>query len=242
MSYNEIKSLLLNKTEQTDSQKTNEFSYENLIQNLQSITRETPEETRKAQVESLFNFLLKHGEYDYLYLEIERIKRITLHSTTYSIIDIERDETREAALEFIQNEISSSNLFPNYKELSEEFIDYAKNKEWESRTGGEKDTKYKNDILIKGVCLDYSKFIKKVLDEIGISCDICFGNTPLRHAWNIITPNNTPLHYDITYAMYSRDDKLQTNPQEWLGLTKEELLNLAPNRKIDDNHNTMSNK
>lgn len=42
------------------------------------------------------------------------------------------------------------------------------------------------------------------------------------------------MHYDITYAMYARDERSKdTKPQDWLGISTEQLQKLQPDRTIN---------
>ena len=190
-----------------------DMTYKQLIDNLKTLRSE------QEQVDYLFEFLLSNGEYDYLYLEIEKFKKLDVNT----FADFYDEDLYEQALKELQKKTT----------ISKELRYYFETEQWESRTHGEKDTQFKDEILVKGVCNDYSNFIVKVLTEIGIDCVRCEGRTPLMHAWNIITIGNNPLHYDITYAMYARDKRSKdTKPQDWLGISTEQLQKLQPDRII----------
>ena len=189
------------------------MNYKELIKKLKRMSSE------QEQVDYLFEFLLSNGEYDYLYLEIERLKKLDVNT----FADLYDEDLQEQALKELQKKTS----------ISKELRYYFATKQWERRSRGELDTQFKDDILVKGVCNDYSNFIRRVLTEIGIDCERCEGKTPLNHAWNIITIGNNPLHYDITYAMYARDKKSGgTKPNDWLGISTEQLQKLQPDRTI----------
>ena len=190
------------------------MNYKQLIEKLKTIS------TEQDQVNYLFEFLLSNGEYDYLYLEIERLKKLDVNT----FADLYDEDLQEQAFKILEKKTS----------ISKELKYYFATKQWEKRSRGELDTRFKDEILVKGVCNDYSNFIKRVLTDIGIDCDRCEGKTPLNHAWNIITIGNNPLHYDITYAMYARDKKCNdTKPQDWLGISTEQLQKLQPDRTIN---------
>lgn len=189
------------------------MNYNQLIDKLKEYKKQ------KSQVKFLFDFLLQNAKYDYLYLELERLKK--LDADAY--IDLYDKDLRENAFMKIMEKT----------EISREVISYFKNHEWEIRSNGEADPRFDNGgILVKGVCRHYSIFIKRVCDDLGIKCEVQLGRTPLGHAWNVIDIDE-PLHYDLTYAIYARDkfegwDK--TKPEDWLGVTEEQLLMLQPNR------------
>ena len=192
------------------------MKYNELIAKLKCI------KNKKEQIEWLFQQLLTNCQYDYLYLEIEKIKRIAIQADI-NLNDLEVEETREETLKTLAEKTA----------LSEDFVKYVRNREWETRSQGEKDLQFEQGILVKGVCNDYTNFINKVLTEVGIESKRCVGKTPLNHAWNIISIENNPLHYDITYAMYARDKKIdKSNPTDWLGITTEQLQRLQPERTI----------
>ena len=189
------------------------MNYNQLIEKLKSI------DNQKEQVAYLFDFLLKIGEYDYLYLEIEKLKKLDVNT----FADLYDEDLCDKAMAELQKKTL----------ISKELKKYFATKQWESRSRGELDAQFKDEILVKGVCNDYTNFILKVLTEIGIDCERYEGKTPLNHAWNLIRINNLPLHYDITYAMYARDGKNnETKPQDWLGISTEQLLKIQPNRTI----------
>lgn len=52
------------------------MNYKQLIEKLKTIR------TEQEQVNYLFEFLLSNGEYDYLYLEIERLKKLDVNTFT----------------------------------------------------------------------------------------------------------------------------------------------------------------
>ena len=95
---------------------------------------------------------------------------------------------------------------------------------------------YEGGILRRGVCEQIAIFCKDVCEEVDIPCKVVYGNTGLRHAWNLINVNGKNLHYDYTYAMYCKDKRFgwdkYTTPQDWLGMTEQQLLSISP-RKIE---------
>lgn len=95
---------------------------------------------------------------------------------------------------------------------------------------------YENSIITKGVCADFSEFIKNICGDLQIPCKTINGATPVAHVWNMIDLGDGFKHYDITYALYARDrynnwDK--TPPNTWFGISNETLLHLHTTRKID---------
>lgn len=98
---------------------------------------------------------------------------------------------------------------------------------------------YEDGIIIKGVCTDFSEFTKKICDELNIPCDTVTGTTPISHVWNLINTGDGFKHYDLTYAIYARDEFDgwgKIDPNNFLGVTTEKLLEMHPNRTIDSIH------
>ena len=189
------------------------MDYQQMIQTLKGL------DNNEAQINFLFSYLLQNCEYDYLYLEIEKLKKLDVNT----FADLYDEDLFEQALQKLKKETAISN----------ELEHYFKTHQWERRSYGELDLQFKDGIITKGVCKDYTNFILKVLTEIGIECKICAGKTPLNHIWLIITTYNNTLHYDITYAMYARDKKSKNStPKDWLGISTKRLLELQPNRII----------
>lgn len=198
------------------------MNYEELLNNLKSV------QSKEQQIEALFQFLLESLEYDYLYLEMSRLKKCA-NENSLEFSDLYDEELVDEIL----NKFSKYLTIPNY------VVEFFKNKEFEKlRPGFITDSPiFENEIIKKGVCLNFSNFIKKVCDELEINCEIQKGATPFAHAWNKIQINNQWLNFDVTYAIYSRDKYNgwgeRSKPQDWFGITDEELLKLHPERTID---------
>lgn len=97
---------------------------------------------------------------------------------------------------------------------------------------------YDENILKRGVCDQISKFFKQVCDDAGVRCKLMLGNTGLGHAWNMARVGGQDLHYDCTYAIFSKDKHEgwdeKTTPSDWLGITTDKLKELHPERTIDE--------
>lgn len=209
------------------------MNYEELIKNLKTISN------KQEQVDYLFDYLLNVFEYDYIYLELVHLMKIDHDNPEFfkylCYTNLFDDETREDTIK----------LFNQKTTISENMLNFLRSGEWKSRSISGKEIKYLNDILIKGVCEDFSLFIKKVLNKVGVDCVVQHGKTPYSHAWNVIRINDEWLNYDITYAIYSRDEykgwNEKTEPQDWLGITDEQLLALHPTRVINPPKNNVEN-
>ena len=199
------------------------MSYEELINELKKINN------KEQQIEYLFDYLLKNLEYDYLYLELCKLIKCDKDNNVCFSDLYEEDLLEETLLNFSK-----------YVDIPEHVKSYFRNKEYENCPPGQRTNSpiYENDIIKKGVCLHFSKFIKKVCDDLGIDCYVQMGRTPFAHAWNKIQLENQWLNYDVTYAIYSRDKyndwNEKSNPQDWFAVSDEELTKLHPEREIDN--------
>jgi hypothetical protein len=90
--------------------------------------------------------------------------------------------------------------------------------------------KYKDGLIVKGVCADYSIFIHDTLKKLGIDSHIAEGYTPVCHVWNKVGD----LNYDITYAIFMRDhyDSWDTRAThcDFLGASDDTLQRVHPVR------------
>ena len=103
------------------------MNYKQLIDNLKTMRSE------QEQVDYLFEFLLSNGEYDYLYSEIEKLKKLDVNT----FADFYDEDLYKQALKELQKKTT----------ISKELIYYFETKQWESRTHGEKDTQFKDEIF-----------------------------------------------------------------------------------------------
>lgn len=60
-------------------------------------------------------------------------------------------------------------------------------------------------LLKQGVCAEYAPYIKKYCDDIGIKCEVVYGQGTVNHVWNLININGEPRHLDLTNAIFIRD-------------------------------------
>ena len=80
------------------------MNYKQLIEKLKTIR------TEQEQVNYLFEFLLSNGEYDYLYLEIERLKKLDVNA----FADLYDEDLQEQAFKILEKKTSISKELKYY--------------------------------------------------------------------------------------------------------------------------------
>ena len=230
------------------------MTYDELINNLKVVG------DKQLQVDELFKFLLKSVQYDYPTIESWKCdyKLVDYIDSTFNPADVSDKQKVYQLLkkEGFSNEFASRVI----KHYGEQFVVPAKPErvimgklnpavaehvEYRKFSNALNmflpEVVYKDGIITKGVCADFSEFIKRVCDDLHISCHRIEGTTPIAHVWNLIDAGNGLKHYDLTYAIYDRDNGAgNINASKWLGKTTEELLAIHPTRKID--HGSIKNK
>lgn len=228
------------------------MTYNELINHLKTI------DGKEQQIEYLFSYMIHSVQYDYPTLEICKFDNSLLdyideHYNPESV------EDREKAIKLVKNKGYSNEFILRILEnYGKSFIVPARpervvmgkiNKAIPEHTSyrtfasaknmARPFVEYENGIIIKGVCADFSEFIKKICDELNMPCETISGITPISHVWNVINIGDGFKHYDLTYAIYARDGFNGWNkasPNDFLGITTERLLEIHPNRIIDDVH------
>lgn len=228
------------------------MTYNELINHLKTINGE------QQQVEYLFSYMLQSAQYDYPTLEICKFDNSLLDYVDEHF-NPEIMEDRQKAIQLVKSEGYSNEfilrILENYGEgfivparpemvimgkLNKAIPEHISYRTFASAKNMAKPlVEYEDGIIIKGVCADFSEFTKKICDELNIPCDTVTGTTPISHVWNLINIGDGFKHYDLTYAIYARDEFDgwgKVNPNDFLGVTTEKLLEIQPNRTIDSIH------
>lgn len=228
------------------------MTYNELLNELKKL------ENPKQQIDSLFAFMLNLVDYDYPTLEICNFD-YDLSSYIDKNYNPQVESDRLAAIQLVIDCCYSEGFInrilehygekvfvparPEYfafgriqKAIPEHYV--YKNFE-DARNMAKIQEEYHDGILTKGVCASYSEFVKQVCDDLGISCKKIEGTTSpkVSHVWNLIDTGDGFRHFDLTYAIFSRDGFKNwgsVNPFSWYNLSTEELLKLHPERKISD--------
>lgn len=90
-------------------------------------------------------------------------------------------------------------------------------------------TVFENGIIKKGICKDYSAFLKYVCDLIGLQCEVNHFPPPFEHAWISIMLDNVKYHFDLTYEKFIKDkfnnfDKI-FHQNDWIFVKDEDFDN-----------------
>jgi len=195
-------------------------------------------ESDKEKLGALSKFIVDNVSYNYETLDNSKVSKYLIKNDPDSMTNLDNGIV---AIQFICDLSKQLKLTNNYKN------DMLKLYRYFHKAGAVSfldiiptsmnPVEYKENILKKGVCIQIANFFKQVCDDVGINCKVVQGNTGFAHAWNIVSSENRVLHYDCTYAMYAKDkyddwDK-KSKPEDWLGITQQQLAKLQPERTID---------
>lgn len=225
------------------------MTYNELINSLKRLP------TKKEQVGYLMGYLLTTLTYDYTTLEICHFDPKLLDFIDDNF-DPKSEESRIKAIELVRRSGYSEDFIKRILEhYGETYIfeerparvimgrlqpyipehtEYRKFSNAFSMT--QPQVLYKDEIITKGVCANFSEFVKKVCDQLEIPCLKIKGRTSVGHVWNAINIDGSFKHYDLTYAIFARDHFNgweKTTPSDWFEITAEKLLELQPNRIIE---------
>ena len=154
------------------------------------------------------------------------------------------EKLREKALSYLRNSTNLSNdywerirklyLTPIVNEMGKErYITIT-----DALIGIAPDYQENDGLLKKGTSQHITEFAKKLCDNVGINALIVKGVSTGRmmHYWLDVCIDGTELFYDITFALYIRDNFCgignRYKPDEWLALTPKQLYKNQPTRII----------
>lgn len=93
-----------------------------------------------------------------------------------------------------------------------------------------------NGLLRKGVCEDYSKFLCKVLTDLGIENYSVDGISELGHAWNLIRTNDGEIKsIDLTREVFIRDNYAHVPEEQkgkWILTDLKDMFDMQETRQI----------
>lgn len=220
----------------------------------QLITKLKQYSTTTEKLENLMNYFLENVQYDYVTLEICKLQK--QYDKIFKLdeqFDCNNFDDRQKVIQILKSEGYSDELCERINaNYGKEYILPAvpKREMWgriypeqPERTCvrnlfnainlTEKPTEENEGLLTKGVCADYSQFVKKVCDDLDIKdCNIINGETMVSHVWNVIEGKV----YDPTYAIFARDNYESwgkaTKPSDWLNVSFDHILELQPYRIV----------
>jgi len=215
------------------------LDYSQLIEHLSQIP------TQKEQVKEMIKYFEDNVQIDYVMIEhINEI--VTVKFTRYvdRLFPNISERLRKKALAFLRNSTNISNeylerisklyLTPSINDKGEEnYITLS-----EALMSITADCCENNGLLTKGTSKHITEFAKRLCDDLGIRALIIEGisNDRMRHFWLDICIDGQELFYDITYALYIRDNFCGIGKryvaEEWLGITPKQLYKNQPTRII----------
>jgi len=195
---------------------------------------------QQEQVNQIIQYCIDNVEVDYVMIEhINEI--VTVKFTKYidTLFPNVNDKLKLKAISFLRNSTNISNSYwERIKSLYLEDLPNNQRTLTDALISITPDYKEINGLLIKGTSNHISEFVKKVCDDININALVINGISSgrMQHFWLDICIDGTELFYDITYALYIRDNfceiKKHFNQSEWLGITPKQLYKNQPSRII----------
>ena len=201
--------------------------------------------TPQKQVEEIIQYFIDNVEYDYVMIEhINEIVTPKFAQYTDNLFPSTTPKFREKAMNFIRNSSNMSNEY--WSRLRSIYLTPVVN-----NNGSIKQTsmiealnslsaeiiKY-NGLLLKGTSEHISLFAQQLCNELQIPAIIVSGTSSgkMPHHWLDISLNNVELFYDISYAIYVRDNFCRIGTrfiqQDWLGITPKQLYKNQCTRTI----------
>ncbi len=201
--------------------------------------------TQKQQLDAIIQYCMDHVQIDYVMIEhINEIVTLKFAKYVDTLFPNINEKLRNKAISFVRNSTNISNAYwERIKAIyMQPSIDDNGNHIYPSLTdallGITADHRAINGLLTKGTSEHIATFIKHLCNDLGIKCLIVKGISSgrMQHFWLDICIDDTELFYDITYALYVRDNfceiAKQYTLQDWLAITPKQLHKNQPTRII----------
>lgn len=215
------------------------LNYEELVNHLKQ------QPTQEDKIGAIIQYFIDNVEYDYVMIEhINKI--VTPDFAIYAdrLFPPNTANLKEKALNFMRNSSNISNaywyrlrnLYLNPKINDDGSLQPTSMIEALNSMGPE--IIKCNGLLKKGTSQHIAEFAKMLCSEINIPALIVSGisSGEMPHYWLDIYINGQELFYDISYALYIRDNfcriGLRYKQEEWLGITPKQLYKNQCTRKI----------
>lgn len=97
---------------------------------------------------------------------------------------------------------------------------------------------YNNQMLIDGVCADYTEFQAKICKDLGIKHRKVRGVGTTGHAWSLIYLEDEDkwVHFDMTMVKFYQDRWIREHEpyiiQDWVAASTEDIFKMQPTRRI----------
>ncbi|MBQ3502605.1 MAG: hypothetical protein IJA72_02970 [Clostridia bacterium] len=214
-------------------------SYDELIKNILS------QPSEKAKLNTIIKYFIDNVEYDYVMIEhVNEI--VTPRFAKYAdlLFSGTSSDLRQKAINFMRNSSNISNQY--WIRLREIYLTPQIDKHGNLKSVSmlealnlmSPDVVEINGLLIKGTSEHICTFAKKLCDEVGIQSLIVKGVSSGRmtHNWLDIKLDEEELFYDISYALYVRDNFCRIASrytiEDWLGMSPKQLYKNQCTRNI----------
>lgn len=201
--------------------------------------------SEEDKLKALIDYFLDNVEFDYVMIEhINQIVTPDFAKYADTLFPYDSPNLKEKAINFMRNSSNISNMY--WHRLRNIYLTPKIDKDGQPRqismlealnSLSPEIVEY-NGLLKKGTSKQICDFAKKVCDDIKIPALIVNGisSGKMDHYWLDICINGTDLFYDITYALYIRDNfcriGLRYSKDEWLGITPKQLYKNQSTRTI----------
>lgn len=214
-------------------------SFVELVNYLNSLT------SQQEQINEIVNYFIQNVQFDYVMLEnINEIVTKKFAKYVDALFPNTSEQSRNKALSYIKNSSNVSNEYWN--RIKTNYLNPTINEKGEKIyktmydviNEMKADIKEDNGLLKKGIAENITSFAKKLCEAVGIRCVEVKGisSGKMNHSWLDIEINNQELFYDITYAIYTRDNFCGLGKrykiEEWIGITPKQLYKNQPSRII----------
>lgn len=155
---------------------------------------------------------------------------------TLYIDNIDNEEIKEYLNNVVMEDIINISLVP-YKYEDEDAL-YIYDIPWmiyDSYHEGDRcKSEFHNGLIKRGVCRNFSAFIKKVLDDLGIDTVNVIGKSNRFHEWNMVNINGDIKFIDISKEIHIRDNACSNgcNKGDWYLIDIDRMFELEPTREI----------
>jgi len=195
---------------------------------------------QQEQLKEIIQYCIDNVEVDYVMIEhINEIVTVKFTKYVDTLFPNINEKLRLKAISFLKNSTNISNSY--WERIKSLYLDTSSNYQLtltEALISIVPDYREINGLLLKGTSEHITHFVKKVCDDINIKSLVIKGISSgrMQHFWLNICINDTELFYDITYALYVRDNFCEIgkhyHQSEWLGITPKQLHKNQPSRTI----------
>ncbi len=200
--------------------------------------------TQNERLNAIIQYFMDNVEFDYVMIEhINQIVTPRFASYVDRLFPNINEKFRTKAINYMRNSSNISNEYWN--RLKQLYLTPITNVVGEIKyltmysalNSIVPDIIFNNGLLKKGVANNITDFAKQVCDDCAINCIVVKGisSGKMEHSWLAVEVDGIELFYDITFAIYARDNfcgMARYNASDWLGVTPKILYKHQPTRTI----------